>query len=134
MHTLFQNTARESDCIIRVEINSPMWNSPGVLKELTDKIWILLGKHIGVGSHSLFQGIFLTQGLNLCLLHCSMILYHLSHQGGPGNHRELVPEEKRVCCDCQKVKRSRFEKFWTFVVECQQNCRADFSCEELKSN
>ena len=32
------------------------WNSPG--------------KNTGVGSHSLLQGIFLTQGLNLCLLYC----------------------------------------------------------------
>ena len=29
------------------------------------------------------QGIFLTQGLNLGLLHCRQILYHLSHQGNP---------------------------------------------------
>ena len=28
--------------------------------------------------HSLLQGIFLTQGLNLCLLHCRLILYHLT--------------------------------------------------------
>ena len=28
----------------------------------------------------LLQGIFLTQGLNLGLLHCKHILYHLSHQ------------------------------------------------------
>ena len=27
------------------------------------------------------MGIFLTQGLNLGLLHCMQILYHLSHQG-----------------------------------------------------
>ena len=27
------------------------------------------------------RGIFLTQGLNLSLLHCRQILYHLSHQG-----------------------------------------------------
>ena len=32
------------------------------------------------GYHSLLQGIFLTQGLNLGLLHCRQILYHLSHQ------------------------------------------------------
>ena len=31
--------------------------------------------------HSLLQGIFSTQGLNLGLLHCRRILYHLSHQG-----------------------------------------------------
>ena len=33
-----------------------------------------------MGSHSLLQGIFLTQGSNPDLLHCRQILYHLSHQ------------------------------------------------------
>ena len=33
------------------------------------------------GSHSLLQGIFPIQGLNLSLLHYKHILYHLSHQG-----------------------------------------------------
>ena len=32
---------------------------------------------------SLLQGIFLTQGSDLGLLHCRQILYHLSYQGGP---------------------------------------------------
>ena len=31
--------------------------------------------------HSLLQGIFLTQGLNPCLLNCGEVLYHLNHQG-----------------------------------------------------
>ena len=35
----------------------------------------------GVGSHSLLQKIFPTQGSNLGLLHCRQIVYHLSHQG-----------------------------------------------------
>ena len=39
------------------------------------------GKNTGVGSHSLLQGIFPTQGSNLSLLHCRQILYRLSHQG-----------------------------------------------------
>ena len=41
------------------------------------------GKHMntGVGSLSLFQGIFLTQELNPGLLHCRQTLYPLSHQG-----------------------------------------------------
>ena len=43
------------------------WNSPG--------------KNTGVRGHSLFQGIFLTQGLNPHLLHCRQILYLLSHWG-----------------------------------------------------
>ena len=34
-------------------------------------------------SHSLLQGIFLSQGLNLGLLHCRQSLYHVSHQGSP---------------------------------------------------
>ena len=33
-------------------------------------------KNTGMGSHFLFQGIFLIQGSNLCLLHCRWILYH----------------------------------------------------------
>ena len=32
-------------------------------------------KNTGVGCHALLQGIFLTQGLNLGLLHCRQILY-----------------------------------------------------------
>ncbi len=43
------------------------WNSPG--------------QNTGVGSCSLLQGIFPTQGLNPGLLHCRQILYCLSHQG-----------------------------------------------------
>ena len=39
------------------------------------------GKNTGVGRHSLFQEIFPTQGLNLGLLHCRWIPYHLNHQG-----------------------------------------------------
>ena len=35
------------------------------------------------GHCSLLQGIFPTQRLNLGLLHCRQILYHLSHQGSP---------------------------------------------------
>ena len=38
-------------------------------------------KNTGVGSLSLLQGIFPTQGLNWDLLHCRQILYQLSYQG-----------------------------------------------------
>ena len=40
-------------------------------------------KNIGVGCHSLLQGIFPTQGLNPGLLHYKQILHHLSTQGSP---------------------------------------------------
>ena len=45
------------------------WNSPR--------------QNIGVGSLSLLQGIFPSQGLNLGLPHCRQILYQLSHKGSP---------------------------------------------------
>ena len=45
------------------------WNSPG--------------QNTGVGSLSLLQGIFLTQGSNPGLPHCRWILYQLSHQESP---------------------------------------------------
>ena len=50
------------------------WNSPG--------------QNTGVGSLSLLQGIFPTQGLNPGLPHCRQILYQLSHKGSP---LETVP-------------------------------------------
>ena len=46
-----------------------LWNSPD--------------KNTGVGSYSLLQGIFWTQGLNPGLLYFRWILYCLSHQGSP---------------------------------------------------
>ena len=45
------------------------WNSPS--------------QNTGVGSLSLLQGIFPTQGLNPGLPHCRQILYPLSHKGSP---------------------------------------------------
>ena len=45
------------------------WNSPG--------------QNSGVGSLSLLQGIFPTQGSNPGLPYCKWILYQLSHQGSP---------------------------------------------------
>ena len=45
------------------------WNSPG--------------QNTGVGTHSLLQGIFPTQGSNPSLLHCRQILYQLSHKESP---------------------------------------------------
>ena len=45
------------------------WNSPG--------------QNTGMGSLSLLQGIFPTQGSNPGLLHCRQILYQLNHQGSP---------------------------------------------------
>ena len=45
--------------------------------------WNSLGQNTGVGSLSLLQGIFPTQGLNPDLPQCRRILYQLSHKGRP---------------------------------------------------
>ena len=45
--------------------------------------WHSPGKNTRMGSHSLLQGIFPTQGLKSGLLHCRQITYQLSHQGSP---------------------------------------------------
>ena len=57
-----------SDSLRPCGLYSP-WNSPG--------------QNTGVGSHSLVQGIFPTQGLNSGLLHCRQILYQLCRQESP---------------------------------------------------
>ena len=36
-----------------------------------------------MGCHFLLQGIFPTQGSNLCLLHCRQIIYRLSYENPP---------------------------------------------------
>ena len=46
------------------------------------------GQNTGVGSHSLLQGIFLTQGSNPGLPHCRQILYQLNHKGNPSLYGE----------------------------------------------
>ena len=45
--------------------------------------WDSPGKNTGVGCYALLQGIFLTEGLNMSLLHCRRILHQLSHKGSP---------------------------------------------------
>ena len=63
-----------SDSLQPYGLYSP-WNSPG--------------QNTGVGSLSLLQGIFPTQGSNPDLLHCRQIFYQLSHKGSPEYTEEL---------------------------------------------
>ena len=57
------------------------WNSPG--------------QNTGVGSLSLLQGIFPTQGWNAGLPHCRRILYHLSHKGSQAGNLGSVSGSQR---------------------------------------
>ena len=63
-----ENWSVMSDFLRPHRLYSP-WNSPG--------------QNTGVGSLSLLQGIFPTQGSNPGLPYSRWILYQLSHQGGP---------------------------------------------------
>ena len=74
-----------SDSLRPHGLHSP-WNSPG--------------QNTGVGSLSLLQGIFPTQGLNPGLLYCRQILYQLSHKESP-------PEDRRVRKYRWKIKVAR---------------------------
>ena len=74
---LYPTLCNLMDCMQPARLLCP-WNSPG--------------KNTRVGSHSLLQGIFQTQGSNPGLLHCKQILYCLSHQGISIYILNIVPE------------------------------------------
>ena len=74
-----------------------------------------------MGSFSLLQGIFPTEGSNPGLLHCRRILYQLSHQGSPGIYPEktLSPKDTRVniespCSDVQERRETSGQVFTTW--------------------
>ena len=54
--------------------------------------WDSPGQNTGVGSFSLLQGIFPTQGLNPGLPHYRQILYQLSYKGSPLNNLHFSEE------------------------------------------
>ena len=67
-----------------------------------------------MGFHSLHQKIFPTQGLNLGLLHCRQILYHLSHQGRPWFCMIHI-KKKNECallCNCRSCLIKQYISFW----------------------
>ena len=74
--------------------------------------WNFLSQNTGVGSLSLLQGIFPTQGSNPGLLHCRHILYQLSHKGSPSNSGELIYS------DIDPIRRSIFHNccFFSFLL------------------
>ena len=75
--------------------------------------WDSPGKNTGVGGHALLQGIFLTQGSNLGLLHCRQTLYHLNHQGCPFTYILFTPwcpswrHLRRVLMNVYKIARKK---------------------------
>ena len=70
-----------SDSLRLHELYGP-WNSPG--------------QNTGVGSLSLLQGIFPTQGWKPGLPHCRQILYQLSHKGSQYVFQCCVTDDSRL--------------------------------------
>ena len=86
-HTLFpfrrkacESRSIMSDSLWTHGLYSP-WNSPG--------------QNTGVGSLSLLQGIFPTQGLNPGVPHCRRILYQLNHRGSHNGEQFKVRKSVR---------------------------------------
>ena len=74
LNTWLESERESESCLVMSDSLQPHglygpWNSPGQIT--------------GVGSLSLLQGIFPTQGSNSGLLHCRLILYQPSHKESP---------------------------------------------------
>ena len=83
--------------------------------------WDSADKYTGVDNRLLPQGIFLTQGSNLGLLHCRQILYPLSHQKNPPHQwlsvnayvwQRLTQHRKAIILqlDIKKILREKFRR------------------------
>ena len=77
-----QHTACMLSCFSHIQVIVTAWT---VAHQGPLCLWDSPSKNVGVGCHALLQGIFLSQGSNLCLLHCRWILLLLSHQGSPSS-------------------------------------------------
>ena len=73
--------------------------------------WNYPGQNTGVGSLSLLQGIFPTQGSNLGLPHCRWILYQLNHKRNPRILEWVAYPFSRG---------SSWPRNWTSVLHCRQ--------------
>ena len=76
-----KDLSKDGNTVVKVKVAQ----SCLTLCDPMDCPWNSLGQNTGVGSLSLLQGIFPTQGLNPGLPHCGWILYQLSHKGSPVN-------------------------------------------------
>ena len=68
------------ECVIHSAVSDPYLTSQTVAHQAPLSLEFSRQEYTGVGSHSLLQGIFPTQGTIPSLLHCRLILYHLSHK------------------------------------------------------
>ena len=79
---IFSKLSKDSS-IFKIESGSGSVLSDSIRPHGQYSPWDSPGQNPGVGSLSLLQGSFPTQGLNPSLPHCRRILYQLSYQGSP---------------------------------------------------
>ena len=82
-----------------------------------DSPWDSPGQNMGVGSLSLLQGIFPTQGSNPGLPHCRRVLYQLDHKGSPmlqAASCNLIIKKVLSCSSAQSHPWNDFEQvsYW----------------------
>ena len=87
--TLVRRSENESE-IVSCSVVSNSLPSRGLYPTMILCPWDSPCKNIGVGCHFLLHRIFPTLGLNLGLLHCRWILYHLGHQGSPSSGLQTI--------------------------------------------
>ena len=80
---------------------------------VTPWTWNSPGQNTGVGSLSLLQGIFPTQGLNPGLPHCGRILYQLSHKRSPAHVKCLM----NICGSSEWSQKTRYSYVYLGVWE-----------------
>ena len=107
VHGIFQAKVLEWDAIAFSDGPYSPWNS--------------LSQNTGVGSLSLLQGIFPTQGSNPGLLHCRQILYQLSHKGTPRKLEWKKKRKRKLEWVVYPFSRSSRSRNWTGV-----SCIAEF--------
>ena len=83
------SVVRVRECFLRCDLKCEVLvtqSCPSLCDPMNCRLlcaWNSPGQNTGVGSLSLLQGIFPTQGSNPGLPHCRWILYQLSHKGSP---------------------------------------------------
>ena len=91
----------------------------GALVHQAPLLWDSPSKTTRVSCHALLQGVFPTQGLNLCLLHCKQILLPMTHWGSPSYRL-------RACKPCPAVQ-------LVFLNTVTHICRLKWQCWVVES-
>ena len=95
--------------------------------------WDSPGQSTGVGSRSLLQGIFPTQGQNPGLPHCRRILYQLSHQGSPQIQEWVACHFTSGSCQCRSWTREGPYLYTALLIKHCQLLGVAFSLSLLRT-